>query len=282
VAKQRFHDFVIAEADRLRGDILMCSHHATSDSIIEVSEATSVEDIPRQSLQAKICQQKHIDNILQITLKFTRGNALRFLPGQFVRLQLPCNSAITLPISSCPCESSSIELHLHTKKDAYVYSNSANTDEVKEYAFADRLLKGSSRNKVLVDGPIGGVSLSKAPAKPQLFLAEGIEFRGLQGLIEQLFNLETDAPIALIWLSTQHTNHYRANLCRSWADAMDNFSYIPLDNITKLPNCFDSAFLDTYHNASLYHTHAESSLLSGINDSKLTIEHTTDLSLPEQ
>lgn len=279
VAKSRFHDFVLTESDRLRHSILMCSHCATSDSIIEVAEATSVEDIPQQSLQAKICQQNQIGDILQLTLKFTRGNALRFLPGQYVQLKLPCRTEITLPISSCPCESTTIELHLLTHNTDQGKSENIPGNDVNEYEFAEKILNGPGRRKVEVNGPIGGVSLSTPPANPQLFLAEGIQFRVLQGLIEQLFNLETESEIALLWVSTEHTDHYRSNLCRSWADALDNFTYIPTDSVQALSKAAITAFLTRFKNATIYHCGADTSILSALSDMELPVEQAVNLAL---
>ncbi len=279
VAKARFHDFVFSESDRLRRSILMCSHSATSDSVIEVSEANSVEDIPQQTLQAKICQQSQIENILQIKLKFTRGNALRFLPGQYVQLKLPCDTAITLPISSCPCESTTIELHLHTQKTDNALSECISNNTINEYEFCEKILTGNGPRRIEVEGPFGGVSLSKPPSNPQLFLAEGIQFRVLQGLIEQLFNLETESEIALLWASTKHTKHYRSNLCRSWADAMDNFTYIASDETKALSSSINTAFLEKYKNATIFHADADTPILAALKQAKLPVERTVDLAL---
>lgn len=279
VAKSRFHEFVLSESDRLRHRILMCSHCATSDSVIEVSEATSIEDIPRQSLQAKVCQQSQMGDVLQINLKFTRGNALRFLPGQYVELKLPCATAITLPISSCPCESTTIELHLHTGKAAKGFSEYIPGNEVNEDEFAEKILNGPGRRKVEVNGPIGGVSLSTPPANPQIFLAEGIQFRVMQGLIEQLFNLETESEIALFWVSTEHTDHYRANLCRSWADALDNFTYVPADSAEALSKGLNTACFANRDNATIYRSGKDTATLAALKELRVPAEQTINLAL---
>jgi CDP-4-dehydro-6-deoxyglucose reductase len=40
--------------------------------------------------------------------------------------------------------------------------------------------------------------------------------------------LELSERLHLYWLASRPAGHYLANLCRSWADALDNFSYTPL------------------------------------------------------
>ena len=41
-------------------------------------------------------------------------------------------------------------------------------------------------------------------------------------------SLESAETIHLYWIACREREHYMQNLCRSWDDALDNFSYTPL------------------------------------------------------
>lgn len=274
VSKQRFHDYVLNESERLRGECLMCSNSASTDTVIEVHEASSVEDIPVQNLQAKICHIEHLDKVLLARLKFTRGNALRFLPGQCVQLSLPNDMSLTLPISSCPCESSVIEFHLISQGTGSLLEEA---NDRKEVEFGKSFLRLGSRDRVRVVGPFGGVAIAAAPCTPQLFLATGIEFRFLQGLIEQLFSLETAAPMALLWLGSDEIPRYRSNLCRSWSDVMDEFKYLSASSIGSLMEKIDTSMLNNFSGATIYCVGAEHEILSSLLQRGLECGQVIDL-----
>lgn len=264
VKKLKFHDFALAEADQLRGECLLCSMTAVEDVVIEVSEATNTEDIPLQNLDAKLCYTEQLHEVTLLRFKFSRGKALRFLPGQYVNVYSTPNAAPSLlPISSCPCESSMVEFHVDGSKfdDSKLRENSTNGKVQRAiHNELSALLSTEIRKRVSIRGPFGGISLVDVPVEPQLFLAQGIEFRVLQGLIEQLFNLDTQCQIGLIWLSDSRDIHYRFNLCRSWADAFDNFSFYPVRSVNELKPLVSKLTCE-FNGATVYQESPENKLL---------------------
>ena len=61
-----------------------------------------------------------------------------------------------------------------------------------------------------------------------MFLACDTGFAPIKSLLEHAMALEVSERLYLYWLATRPAGHYLANLCRSWADALDNFSYTPV------------------------------------------------------
>ena len=59
VKKTRQHDFVISEAEKNQGYILLCSNTAVSDVVIEATVADSVQDIPFQQISARVKNLGH-------------------------------------------------------------------------------------------------------------------------------------------------------------------------------------------------------------------------------
>lgn len=219
VKKIRNHDFLLTEAQKLDGGCLLCSTTAVTDVQIDVLVATSVDDIPEQQLQAKLCRIEHKPDVSIVAFKFTRGKALRFLPGQRVKLTLASGDTVELPIASCPCDAQYVEFHL--------FANTAHKDDSGQFG-ESVFSKINERKRVSISGPIGNFTLSSAARKPKLFIAEGGEFGQLQGMIEQVLNDESDVPCCLLWKASENVPQYRSNLCRSWHDAFDQFDFVQI------------------------------------------------------
>ncbi|MEE9319650.1 MAG: 2Fe-2S iron-sulfur cluster-binding protein [Granulosicoccus sp.] len=213
VTRIRHHDFTLSEAEKLAGTCLMCSNTAVSDVTLEVCEARSANDMPIQELRARLCHVNRTGSMALVGFKFIRGKALRFLTGQYAQLQFPTGQSFSLPIASCPCNAQYVEFHLPEHGNG--------TQIIRLIAAL------SLRDRVMIRGPFGHYTLSSNHRVPRLFIAVDEGFASIQGLLEHVFHLELEAPSSLLWIASGHKGHYRDNLCRSWADAFDMFSYLP-------------------------------------------------------
>ncbi len=240
VQRLKTHDYVLTQAEKLDGCCLLCSNTPLTDVDIEVIEANSVHDIAQQQLKAKLCRIEHAKEVNIVSFKFTRGKALRFLPGQHASVTLPNTETFSLPIASCPCNAQFVEFHLP-----------ANTSVHHPlHQFTEQLMNtATSRERITVTGPAGEFTLTSNTAKPKLFIAMGAQFGQLQGMVEQVLNSDLGTPCCLLWQATNTTPHYRANLCRSWHDAIDEFTFAPIaqgENILpSLPTAWHKLLSDT-------------------------------------
>lgn len=214
IRKIRPHDFTLSEAEKLAGNFLMCANTAATDITLSVIEANSVKDIPFQEIKIKLCRIESADTVTIVGFKCIRGKAFRFMPGQKAQLKFSSGEAFILPIASCPCNAQYLEFHL------------PHHDYGLQACRLSALLK--SRDKVTVAGPFGDFTVTTNIQIPKLFVAMGEGFSSIQGLIEHLFNLDSEMPCALVWEATRKVGQYRHNLCRSWADAIDEFAYFPV------------------------------------------------------
>jgi len=64
---------------------------------------------------------------------------------------------------------------------------------------------------------------------PLVFIAQGIGFASIKGLIEHAMALDIAEKIYLFWFADGDEPHYLNNLCRAWNDALDNFEYRSLE-----------------------------------------------------
>jgi len=217
VESARFHDYPLSEADRIAGVRLLCSSVAVSDLTIEVEDATAVENIAPQSLIAKLCRTESRGDVTLIAFKFIRAKAFRFLSGQSVELEFEGGLVGVFPLASCPCNAQFVEFHLPRRNP-------------EAAAVLELLSASDGRARVTVRGPLGQFAAGPEFSRPKILIATGEGFASIQGLMEHFINLEVESECVLIWQSTAMVSRYLDNLCRSWSDAFDNVSFIPLES----------------------------------------------------
>jgi CDP-4-dehydro-6-deoxyglucose reductase len=215
VQKTRHHDYVLSEAEKNSGVVLMCCNTAVVDLVIEAREAHGAADMPLQNIAAKVKAVSALaDDMRLLRLQTPRSNRLRFLAGQAVTLTLADGATASFPVASCPCDDRNLEFHI---------------ERCPGTAFARRVFAGlDSADTVHVDGPRGEFVLNEASTRPLIFIARGSGFAPIKSLIEHAMALDVAETLQLYWLADAKAGHYLNNLCRSWADALDNFQYVPL------------------------------------------------------
>lgn len=215
VKKTRPHDYVLTDAEKTGGWILMCCHTAVTDLVVEATEAGGARDIPRQTIvtRVKLVEPLAADMRL-LHLQTPRTNRLRFLAGQHVTLRTADGAEAELPVASCPCDDRNLQFHVC---------------RLPGDAFAERVF-GRLRvsDPVTLDGPRGEFVLHDGSTRPLIFLACDTGFAPIKSLIEHAMSLEAAESMHLYWIARDPRGHYLQNLCRAWADALDNFHYTPL------------------------------------------------------
>ncbi|WP_310448167.1 2Fe-2S iron-sulfur cluster-binding protein [Thiobacillus sp.] len=211
VKKVHAHDYVLKPAEKEAGAILLCSYAPVNDVVIEANVA-GARDIPVQQLSAKVKSVEVFNpQMAALHILVPRSQRLRFLGGQSIRVSIDGISG-RYAIASCPCEDRHIEVQIpHRPGDA----------------FAEALFASVKANdRVEVEGPYGEFVLDEDSPRPVIFLAFGAGFAPIKSLIQHAMSLELSESMDLHWLADA-AGHYQDNLCRAWADALDNFNYVP-------------------------------------------------------
>jgi CDP-4-dehydro-6-deoxyglucose reductase len=211
IKKVHAHDYVLSQAEKDTGVFLLCSCAAVNDVVIEANVA-GAHDIQVQLLNAKVKSVEVFNpHLAALHLLAPRSQRLRFLAGQSVQLWAQGKSG-RYAIASCPCEERHIEIHVMRNPDD---------------AFSELLYGGLKANdSIEVEGPYGEFVLEESSARPIIFLAFGAGFAPIKSLIQHAMSLDLAESMDLHWLAEQ-AGHYQNNLCRAWADALDNFTYFP-------------------------------------------------------
>lgn len=265
VEQIRFHDYTVTTAEKNAGVVLLCSHRALTPLEIEVSEATIAEDIPQQQLNTRICHTETFGNTLVVRLKILRGKALWYLAGQYARLTVPGCTPQLLPIATCPCEAGYLEFHLSTTQSD----------------LCDAIMSLKKRERIVIEGPQGSFTVDDATLHGfhHVFITTDEHFAVVKPMIEHIIATEVEPRCTLLWVAS---NHYKNNLCRSWADAFDWFTYQALEHTNAVRSELSTlhkgspSLLKVYVSATTEaQNQLEQQLLScGINDCVIdTTEH---------
>lgn len=204
---------VLSEEDRNDGNILLCACTAITDIVIAVTEATSSADIPKQQARGVI---KSITfpapDIALLHVQTPPQRRLRFLAGQSFQFTLLSGETSQLPSAGCPCDDRNLYFHVSAGGDAL---SRAIFKPVRDGA------------QVAIAGPVGDFAINDQSTRPILFLAYATGFAPINGMIEHAMALDNAPSMQLIWFASHQNGHYLHNLCRAWADALDDFVYTP-------------------------------------------------------
>ncbi len=202
--------FELGEQRLQKGYTLLCCNTAVTDVVIDAPEAHHVNEIEQQRLTAQLRAAQLIDDdLLLLQLRTPTDQRLRFLAGQSATLVMDDDRA-EFAIASCPCEEHVLEFHVASA----------------DHALARRLFAEARPGMEFgVEGPHGEFVLNENSARSLVFIAWDTGFAPIKSLIEHAMALDSAESIELFWVHTRKQRPYLDNRCRSWADALDNFSY---------------------------------------------------------
>lgn len=210
VKKIHHHDYVLTEAEKSQGYVLMCSNSAVTDVEIEADVAGGVQDIPFQQIAARVKSITALNTDMALLhLQTPRTNRLRFLAGQSVTLRLGETVSGVLPIASCPCDDRNLLFHVPRRPGN---------------VFLDHLFSRLANNDIVdIEGPQGEFILHEKSPRPLCFIAFDTGFAPVKSLIEHALSLDAAEAIFFYWIGSDERSIYLPNVARAWADALDNF-----------------------------------------------------------
>ena len=223
VHRLRHSDYAFTAAEKAAGVVLMCCNTALTDLVMEAREAHGAADMPLQAIDARIKSVSPLgDDVRLLHLQTPRSNRLRFLAGQSAALSLPGGIGASLPVASCPCDDRNLQFHVTRQSGS---------------AFAERVFGGlKGGESVRIEGPRGTFVLNEDSHRPLVFIAVDTGFAPIKSLIEHAMALDAAESLHLYWIATSAGGRYLDNLCRSWADALDNFRYAALAAASPAPS----------------------------------------------
>ena len=212
VREIRAHEFVLPESEKLQGSILTCVNTACEDLQLDVIVASGVKDISVQEVCVKVRKLEQVAHeVYKVIVQTPRTQRLRFLAGQYAELKKDQHIKGYLAIASCPCEDRLIEFHVR---------------KVPNDGFANYIWNSAKTGDTLqLRGPFGDFVYDESAHRPVILFAFDTGFAAIKSLLEHITAQEQELPIHLVWMSCGDDGLYLNNLCRSWNDAFDNFTY---------------------------------------------------------
>ena len=211
VMKMRPHDYPLTEAERSEGITLACAYTAVGDVTLEVDLGGAAE-IREQTIQARVREVETLGGRrIAVHLITSRAERMRYLAGQNLEITVDGQSRI-VPAASCPCDERRIEVHVLC--DAPANEGPGPFSSLMTNA------------QVSVRGPFGAFVLDDASERPVVLVAEGAGFAQIKSLLQHALSLEQAPSIALVRLANDE-GLYQENLLKSYANALDDFSYVP-------------------------------------------------------
>lgn len=202
-------EYQLTDTEKNLGYILMCSYTAVTDLVLEMSEATRVEDLPFQTILTKVEKVDILnEDFALLNLRTPNTNVLRFMAGQFVTLQLNEHKA-DFYLASCPCDGHKLQFHVRRNDSAFV-------QQVFNGLMPKQMIK--------LEGPQGHFTMRETTT-PVLFLVWEQGFAPIKSILEHAISIDTIEAFYLEWFSASANGHYLEKICRAWADALDNFTY---------------------------------------------------------
>jgi CDP-4-dehydro-6-deoxyglucose reductase len=147
--------------------------------------------------------------VTQLHLQTPPDIRLRYLAGQEFMLHFLNGGTMKLPAAGCPC------------------------DERNLYFHARDLPTLGPGDTVQISGPRGHFILDARSVRPLLFVAREEGFAPVKALLEHAMALDVAPSMHLFWIAPQG-GHYLNNLCRAWADSLDQFHYHELTSDQEL------------------------------------------------
>ncbi len=193
----------------------MCSNTAASNLEIDASVAGAAREIAVQNIRTKVRKLTPVgDNLMLMQLQTPRSQRLRFLAGQYACLSVAGIASYDSAIASCPCDDMRLEFHIRRVAD----------EPFSKYVF-DCLKPGTF---IEVEAPRGEFVLREDSKRPIILIAFDTGFAAIKSVLEHATAQDEERRAHLYWITCGADGHYLDNLCRSWADALDQFRYTPL------------------------------------------------------
>lgn len=239
------HDFVIRHAEKLQGYALMCSVACRSNVVIDAEAARDVTAIPVQNLRVKVRKIDRVsDELAIITTQVSRAVRLRFMAGQYMKVYDDHGHSHDYAIASCPCDEKRLEFHVRK----------LHRDTFSELVFTG-LRVGDWLN---VNGPYGDFVIHEGRDNPLVMIAFDTGFAAVKSLLEHVTAQDSERVVFLYWLACGGDGLYLDNLCRSWNDALDQMTYLPIHLSRRVDEIVDSQYegigmIEAELSAALHH-----------------------------
>jgi CDP-4-dehydro-6-deoxyglucose reductase len=207
------------EAEAVRGYMLPCCAHATTDLIIEARVVGGAGDIAVRKMPCRIAAIERVaPDVVVLRLQLPANERLQFLAGQYIELILKDGTRRSYSMACPPHAAEQLELHVrHMPGGRFTDALFGVTEPpVRE------------RDILRFEGPMGTFFLREDSDKPIVLLASGTGFAPIRAIVEHMIHKSITRPAVLYWGGRRPHDLYQRELCQSWATQLPGFRFVPV------------------------------------------------------
>lgn len=205
----------LSAAERASGLALLCKARPRSDLTIKVRTLARVGDIPSKKLPCRIQSlERAAPDVMVVKVKLPASETFRFRAGQYIDFLLEGGRRRSFSIANAPGQIDHLELHVRRVDDG---------------RFTGHIFESMKTRDILrFEGPLGSFFLREDTGRPVVLLAAGTGFAPIKSMLEDALARSPKRHFVLYWGARTPEGLYMDALARSWADAHDNFAYVPV------------------------------------------------------
>lgn len=196
------------------GYILMCLARAKSDLRLELHQPPQLDELRPRKLPTRVISRGMLSHdVIRLMLKLPKGDALRYLPGQYLDILLEDGRRRSFSIANAP-NGETLELHLRVTPGG---------------RFAKWVLEEMPEKAILrLEAPLGAFYIREDSQRPILIMAGGTGFSPAKAMLEDLLPRGTDRSVHLFWGARALADLYMDAEVRAWAARYPQFRYTPV------------------------------------------------------
>jgi len=208
-------DYVEDEAmtadEEAAGYVLTCQMTPTSDCVIRIPTTSDVAKVGVSSHAGTMASIRHLsDTTTEFSIALPDRQALGFLPGQYVNIQVPgTDQTRSYSFSSGPAADEVVFLLRNTPSGA-----------LPTY-LRERAKEG---DRIEFQGPLGSFYL-RPLRRPALFLAGGTGLAPFLAMLDKLSDEGADYPVHLIFGVTTEADLVKLDQLESYTSRLPSFSF---------------------------------------------------------
>ncbi len=203
----------LSEAQRARGQALMCCATALSDLDIEVEGGTARAAPLREHVARVQRMQRLAPELMVVELSLPDGAPLHFKAGQYINIVLDDGQRRAFSFANPPKRPSPIELHVRLIPGGRFTGHVFNEMKVGD--------------TLRFEGPLGDFTLRDSQ-HPILFVAGATGFAPIKSIVEDAFARGLTRQMWLYWGVRQRSELYAMELAEQWQREHPHFHFVPV------------------------------------------------------
>ena len=204
----------LSQAEVDAGYILMCLARAKSDLTLELHQPPQIEALRPRKLPTRVMHKRMLSHdVIQLTLKLPKGDALPYLPGQYLDILLEEGRRRSFSIANAP-NGETLELHLRITPGG---------------RFAKWVMEEMPEKAILrLEAPLGAFYIREDSLRPIIIMAGGTGFSPAKAMLEQLLPAQGARSVHLFWGGRTQADLYMDAQVREWLQRYPQLRYTPV------------------------------------------------------